>query len=257
VKVATWNINGINSRIRLVLDWCEREEPDVLCLQETKCVDTRFPQKQFRAAGYDHIEFTGEKAYNGVAIVSRFPIGKIERRLPGDDPTSPKRFIAGDIKGVRIVNVYVPHGTLIGSEKFDYKLKWLGRLRRYFERKLDVEGRAILCGDLNVAPHELDVWKPAQWANKLHFTKPEREAILKLKQWGFVDLFRQMNGEVQEFSWWDYFFHSFEKDRGLRIDHIWASPPLADCCVGCWIDKEPRKLEKTSDHAPVIADFRI
>ena len=255
MKVATWNINGINSRIRLGLDWCRREQPDVLCLQETKCVDARFPHKQFRAAGFEHVEFAGEKAYNGVAIVSKFPISNPERSLPDDDGSAPKRFLAGDINGVRIVNVYVPHGTLLGSEKFDYKLQWLSRLRKYFDRRFTTDDSVLLCGDLNVAPHELDVWKPAQWANKLHFTKPERDAILKLKRWGFVDLFRQMNGEIQEFSWWDYFFHSFEKDRGLRIDHIWTSPPLAEQCTGCWIDKEPRKLEKTSDHAPVVAQF--
>lgn len=255
VKVATWNINGINARIRLVLDWCNREQPDVLCLQETKCIDARFPHRQFRAAGYEHIEFTGEKAYNGVAIISKNRVNKLEKELPGDDDDSPKRFIAGEIGGIRIVNVYVPHGTLIGSYKFDFKLKWLARLRKYFDSGFKADDNVLLCGDLNVAPHELDVWKPSQWANKLHFTRPERDAILHLKRWGFVDLFRQMNGEVQEFSWWDYFFQSFEKDRGLRLDHIWTSPLLAETCVGCWIDKEPRKLQKTSDHAPVIAEF--
>lgn len=255
MKVATWNINGINSRIKLVLDWCKSEQPDVLCLQETKCVDARFPDRQFRSAGFPYVEFTGEKAYNGVAIVSKLPIDNLEKGLPGDGDDAPKRFIAGDIKGIRVVNVYVPHGTLIGSEKFDFKLKWLARLRKYFDKKFDPNDSVLLCGDLNVAPHELDVWKPSLWANKLHFTKPEREAILKLKRWGFVDLFRQMNDEAQEFSWWDYFHHSFEKDRGLRIDHIWTSSSLAERCVECWIDKEPRRLERTSDHAPVIAEF--
>ena len=257
MKVATWNINGINSRIRLVLDWCRREQPDVLCLQETKCVDVRFPHRQFRAAGYEHVEFTGEKAYNGVAIISKHSIEDLEKHLPDEGPDAPKRFVAGSVKGIRIVNVYVPHGTLIGSEKFDFKLNWLARLRKYFDENHSSDDSLLLCGDLNIAPHELDVWKPSKWANKLHFTKPEREAILKLKRWGFVDLFRQINGEVQEFSWWDYFFHSFEKDRGLRIDHIWTSAILAERCVGCWIDKDPRRLEKTSDHAPVIADFVV
>jgi len=257
VKIATWNINGINSRIRLVLDWCGREQPDVLCLQETKCVDARFPHRQFRAAGYEHVEFTGEKAYNGVAVVSKHPIESVEKCLPADGADAPKRFIAGDIEGLRIVNVYVPHGTLLGSEKFVYKLKWIARLRKYFDDNFRTEDSVLLCGDLNVAPHELDVWKPSLWANKLHFTKPERDALLDLKRWGFVDLFRQMNDEVREFSWWDYFHHSFEKDRGLRIDHIWTSPPLADMCIGCWIDKAPRAFEKTSDHAPVVAEFKL
>ena len=255
VKIATWNINGINSRIGQVLEWCSSEQPDVLCLQETKCVDARFPVKPLRSAGFDHVEFTGEKAYNGVAIISMHPIDNLQKSLPQDGDAAPKRFIAGDINGIRIVNVYVPHGTKIGTEKFAYKLDWLARLRKHFDKSFRKDDNLLLCGDLNIAPHPLDVWKPQLWSDKLHFTKPEREALLDLKRWGFVDLFRQMNDELQEYSWWDYFHHSFEKDHGLRIDHIWSSSPLAEKCVGCWIDKEPRKLEKTSDHAPVIAEF--
>ena len=257
MKIATWNINGINSRIGLVLDWCKNEQPDVLCLQETKCVDERFPHRKFRAIGLEHAEFTGEKAYNGVAIISKFPLSSLNKKLPDDDEAAPKRFIAANLNGVSIVNVYVPHGTLLGSEKFDYKLNWVRRLRKYFDKNFAPNDKVLLCGDLNVAPHELDVWKPSLWANKLHFTKPEREAILDLKRWGFVDLFRQMNDERKEFSWWDYFHHSFEKDRGLRIDHIWTSPALAENCSDCWIDKHPRGLEKPSDHAPVLAEFRF
>jgi exodeoxyribonuclease-3 len=234
-----------------------REQPDVLCLQETKCIDSRFPHRQFRATGYEHVEFTGEKGYNGVAIISKRPIENLETKLPKDDDRSPKRFIAGDIGGVRIVNVYVPHGTLIDTEKYEYKLEWLRRLRKYFDKNFDDSDAVLLCGDLNVAPHELDVWKPSVWANKLHFTRHEREALIYVKKWGFVDLFRHINGEVQEFSWWDYFYHSFEKDRGLRIDHIWTSQTLADKCTGCWIDKQPRGLERPSDHAPVVAEFRL
>ena len=257
MKVATWNINGINSRIRLVLGWCKTERPDVLCLQETKCIDARFPHRQFRAIGYEHVEFTGEKAYNGVAIISKRPIENLETKLPKDDDGSPKRFIAGDIDCVRIVNVYVPHGTLIGTEKYEYKLEWLRRLRKYCDKNFDNNDDVLLCGDLNVAPHELDVWKPSAWANKLHFTKQERQALLEVKKWGFVDLFRQMNGELQEYSWWDYFFHSFEKDRGLRIDHIWTSPALTAKAKSCVIDKTPRFLEKPSDHTPVVAEFGV
>jgi exodeoxyribonuclease III len=255
LKIATWNINGINSRLQHVLDWCAANDPDVLCLQELKCVDSRFPKQKLRAAGLPHIEFHGEKAYNGVAILSKHRIYNLQKNFPGDADDAPRRLIAGTIGGVRLVNVYAPHGTALGSDKFDFKLNWLRRLREYFDTSFDRDGDVLLCGDLNVAPHELDVWKPSLWKDKLHFTKPEREALLHLKRWGFVDVFRQVNDELQEFSWWDYFHHSFEKDRGLRIDHIWTSPPLAETCLGCWIDKEPRKLEKTSDHAPVIAEF--
>lgn len=259
MKIATWNINGINSRFQQVLDWCAANEPDVLCLQETKCVDAKFPTKRLRAAGFEHIEFVGEKAYNGVAMMSRFPLEKVNENFPGDAADAPKRLIAATVNGIRIVNVYVPHGTLFGSDKFAFKLEWIARLRKYFEENYDVDDEVLLCGDLNVAPHELDVWKPSLWKDKMHFTKPERDAIRELKRWGFVDLFRQLNDDQpDEFTWWDIFRESsFQKNRGLRIDHIWASPPLAGACTDCWIDKTPRALEKPSDHAPVIAEFDI
>lgn len=255
VRIATWNINGVNSRLRHVLDWSGRERPDVLCLQETKCTDDRFPFRELRAAGFEHIEAHGEKAYNGVAILSRLPITGPQKNFPGDEPVAPRRLIAGTIGGIRIVNVYVPHGTALGSDKFAFKLDWLRRLRKYFDSDFDTGEDVLLCGDLNVAPHEMDVWKPSLWKDKLHFTKPERDAIRMVKNWGFVDLFRQMNDDAREYSWWDYFRNNFEKDRGLRIDHIWASQPLAERCIGCWIDKEPRRREHPSDHAPVVADL--
>lgn len=255
MKIATWNINGINSRLRHVIDWCENVQPDVLCLQETKVVDARFPHSKLRASGYPHIEFQGEKAYNGVAIISKYPIHDLQKNFPRDADDAPQRLIAGTINGIRIVNVYVPHGTAFGSDKFAFKLDWIKRLRKYFNKNHSLGDDVLLCGDLNVAPHELDVWKPSLWKDKMHFTQPEREALLDLKRWGFVDLFRQINDDVKEFTWWSNFHHDFEKDRGLRIDHIWASPPLAEKCTDCWIDKAPRALEKPSDHAPVIAVF--
>lgn len=255
MKIATWNINGINSRIGQVVDWSVKNLPDVLCLQETKCVDARFPLAKLRSAGFEHIAFHGEKAYNGVAILARHPIENLEKNFPGDEPEAPRRLIAATINGIRIVNTYVPHGTALGTDKFAFKLDWLARLRAYFDDNFDREDNILLCGDLNVAPHESDAWNPRLWANKTHFSKPEREALLNVKRWGFVDVFRQMNMEVGEYSWWDHFHHSFEKNRGLRIDHIWTSAPLAELCTDCWIDREPRALEKPSDHAPVIAEF--
>ncbi|MEK7856445.1 MAG: exodeoxyribonuclease III [Acidobacteriota bacterium] len=255
MKIATWNINGINSRLQHVVDWSVKNQPDVLCLQELKCVDSRFPLQKLRAAGFQYVEFHGEKAYNGVAILSKHPIDDVQKNFAGDAQDAPRRLIAGTIEGVRIVNVYVPHGTALGTDKFTFKLDWLARLREYFDDNFDVDDDVILSGDLNVAPHELDVWKPSLWKDKTHFSKAEREAILNVKRWGFVDVFRQLNDDVKEFSWWSNFHHDFEKDRGLRIDHIWASPPLAEACSDCWIDKEPRALEKPSDHAPVVAEF--
>lgn len=257
MKIATWNINGINSRLQQVVDWCEANQPDVLCLQETKCVDARFPHQRFRSIGFNNIEFTGEKAYNGVAIISKLPLVDVEKKFPDDAPDAPKRLIAATAGDMRIVNAYVPHGTKFGSDKFTFKLDWLARLRRYFDENHDGGSNVLLCGDLNVAPHELDVWKPSLWKDKMHFTKPERDSIRDLKKWGFVDVFRAINDDEQAFSWWSNFHHDFEKDRGLRIDHIWTSPPLADLCTDCWIDKQPRALEKPSDHAPVVAEFTI
>ena len=163
--------------------------------------------------------------------------------------------IAATIQGVRIVNTYIPNGTQLGTDKFAFKLDWLQRLRRFFDETCDLNKHVLLCGDFNVAVNELDVWSVPQWTGKLHFTKPERAAMHYVKQWGFVDLFRKMNGDMQEFSWWDYREGAWQKNHGLRIDHIWTSPSLADKCTGCWIDKSPRALEKPSDHAPVIAGF--
>lgn len=255
MKIATWNINGINSRLQHVLDWSAKNQPDVLCLQELKCVDSRFPHQKLRTAGFPHIEFQGEKAYNGVAILARHPISDIQKNFPDDDPDAPRRLISGNINGIRIVNVYAPHGTAVGSDKMAFKLDWFKRLRKYFDKNFKPADRLLLLGDLNVAPHEMDVWKPSAWKDKTHFSKAEREALHDLKRWGFVDVFRQLNDDVREFTWWSNFHHDFEKDRGLRIDLIWTSPTLAERCMDCWIDKEPRALERPSDHAPVVAEF--
>lgn len=257
MKIATWNINSINSRLAHVVSWCEKNQPDVLCLQETKTTDDKFPVQRMRSLGFTDIAFHGEKSYNGVALLSKYPIRDLQKNFPGDKADAPRRLIGGTVNGVRVVNTYVPHGTALGSDKFTFKLDWLERLRRYFDESFSLDDNVVLCGDLNVAPHEMDVWKVSVWRDKLHFSRPERDAIRDVKRWGFVDVFRQVNDDEGEFSWWDYFHHSFEKNRGLRIDHIWASPPLAERCTDCWIDREPRALEKPSDHAPVVAEFVV
>lgn len=255
MKIATWNINGLTSRISHVIEWSAMNGTDVLCLQETKCVDAKFPTQRLRAAGYEYVAFNGEKSYNGVAILSRLPLENVEVRLPGDDSDFASRFVAATVGGVTLVNVYVPHGTKVGIDKFAFKLAWMSRLRKYFDERFATDANVILCGDLNVAPHEMDVWNPRLQQDKTHFSKPEREALLNIKKWGFVDLFRQFNDEPGEYSWWSHFHHDFEKNRGMRIDHIWASPPLAEKCRDCWIDRHPRSLDKPSDHAPVLAAF--
>ncbi|MEO8041677.1 MAG: exodeoxyribonuclease III [Acidobacteriota bacterium] len=255
MKIATWNINSIKSRIDHVLKWCQVNQPDVVCLQETKSVDEKFPYNRLRAIGYPHIEHLGERAYNGVAILAKHPLTDVVNKLPGDKTDKQSRMIAATINGTCLINVYGPHGTSQGTSKYQFKLDWIKRLRTYLDKEYDTCENVVLCGDLNVAPHELDVWSVPAWRNKLHFTKPERDAIQDLKKWGFVDLFRQINGDEREFSWWSNFRHDFEKDRGLRIDHIWASPSLAERCTDCWIDKDPRGWDHPSDHAPVVAEF--
>lgn len=255
MKIATWNVNSIRSRIDHVLRWCETIQPDILCLQETKVTDERFPIKKLSSIGYPHTALLGERGYNGVAIISKLPLTDIQKNLPDEKKPAQSRLVAATIGGLRVVNVYAPHGTKQATVRYDFKLRYFERLRKYFDKNFDRDDDVILIGDLNVAPHELDVWKVSVWRDKLHFTKPERDVLQNVKKWGFVDLFRQINGDVKEFTWWDQYFNAFERDRGLRIDQIWASPPLAERCTDCWIDKDPRGWDHPSDHAPVVAEF--
>lgn len=256
MKIATWNVNSINIRLEQLLDWLSSTGTDVVCLQETKCVDDNFPFQALNEAGYQ-TAFFGQKSYNGVAILSKHEIENVQKGFGDDDDESPKRLIAADIKGVRIVNTYIPNGTELWTDKFTFKLDWLLKLRQMFDLDCSTAKDVLLCGDFNVAPEEVDVWSVPAWQGKLHFSKPERAAIEHVKQWGFTDLFREKNGDVQEFSWWNYREGAWQRNRGLRIDHIWTSRPLADKCTGCWIDKDPRDLERPSDHTPVVAEFKI
>ncbi|MBX3294835.1 MAG: exodeoxyribonuclease III [Acidobacteria bacterium] len=256
MKIAAWNVNSINARMEHLLDWLERAGPDVVCLQETKCVDENFPFAAITEAGYK-AEFFGQKSYNGVAILSKHEISDVVKGFPDDDGESPKRLIAGTIGGVRIVNTYIPNGTELWTDKFTFKLDWLQKLRRFFDENCSTENDVLLCGDFNVAMEDLDVWSVQQWEGKLHFSKPERAAMYHVKQWGFVDTFRKINGDAQEFSWWNYREGAWQRNRGLRIDYIWTSPALAEKCIDCVIDRSTRSLEKPSDHAPVIAEFKL
>ena len=258
MKIATWNINGINSRLEHVVKWSLVAKPDVLCLQETKTPDAKFPVMKLKKIGFEYIEVHGEKSYNGVAILSRLPLEDVLKGFPKETPDEPKRVIAATVEGVRVVNAYFPHGTQIGSDKFHFKIDWVAKLRKYFDKYYDREDMVLLCGDTNITPHEMDLWNVRYWAPRMHFTKEEREVLQKLKQWGFIDVFRQMNDQPGEYTWWDTFRESsFPKNRGLRLDHIWASQPLAELCSDCWVDREPRGWDHPSDHAPVLADFMI
>lgn len=256
MKIATWNVNSISVRLQQVLDWLGGNRPDVLCLQEIKCVDEKFPAASFREAGYESAVF-GQPTYNGVAILSRKGMDGVQRGLPGDEPDAQRRLIAATIGGVRVVNVYIPNGSEVGSDKYAYKLAWLGRLKDFFDSHCDASGQLVLCGDFNIAPEDRDVHDPDLWAGKVLCSDAEREALEKIRQWGLVDLFRNFHRDGGHFSWWDYRAGGFRRNHGLRIDHLWATGSLAAHCVDSWIDKIPRALEKPSDHAPVIAEFKL
>ncbi len=256
MKIATWNVNSIAIRLEAVFNWLDATKTDVLCLQETKCVDEKFPLEAIENFGY-HAAFMGQKSYNGVAILSKHELENVQYNFADDDADAPKRLIAATVNNIRIVNTYIPNGTEIWTDKFTFKLDWLQRLRKLFDETCDKNSDVLLCGDFNVAPEEADVWSVPVWQGKLHFSKPERAAIHHVKQWGFTDVFRQINGDVQEFSWWNYREGAFFKNQGLRIDHIWTSKSLAEKCVGCRIDREPRTWERPSDHTPVVAEFNI
>ncbi|MDQ3179338.1 MAG: exodeoxyribonuclease III [Acidobacteriota bacterium] len=254
MKIATWNVNSIAIRLEQVLNWLKTHDIDVLCLQETKCVDEKFPLEEIQNAGYN-AAFVGQKSYNGVAILSKHSITDVQYNFPDDDADAPKRLIAATVENIRIVNTYIPNGTELWTDKFTFKLDWLQRLRNFFDETCPKDSDVLLCGDFNVAPDERDVWDVKTWEGKLHFTKAERAALDYVKKWGLLDVFRQINGDEQKFSWWNYREGAFFKNHGLRIDHIWTSKSLAEKCVGCWIDKTPRSLERPSDHTPVVAEF--
>jgi len=252
VKLATWNINSIRARQARLVAWLERERPDVLCLQEIKVEDAGFPSEALRALGYEAVTF-GQRSYNGVAILSTQALTDVTRGF-GDGEDDPEaRVIAATTHGVRVVCVYVVNGQELGSDRYPYKLAWLRRLRAFLDRTTTPDLPVVLCGDMNVAPDDRDVWSPEQWREQIHCSTAERAALAEVTKFGLVDLFRIKNGDAKLYSWWDYRGVAFFKDQGLRIDHIFATQPLADRCTACTIDRTARKGQDASDHAPVIA----
>lgn len=256
LKIATWNVNSVLARLPVVTRWLEEARPDALCLQETKCVDDKFPADAFAELGYRSETF-GQRTYNGVAILSRSPLKDTQRGFPGDDESAQARLLAATVEGVRVVNVYIPNGAFVGSDKYRFKLEWMKRLRGFFDTLYERNEQVLLCGDFNVAPEERDVHDPEMWQGRVLFSKRERAALDNIKGWGFDDAFRLHTEEGGNFSWWDYRAGAFRRDAGLRIDHIWVSPTLAAHCRASWIDKEPRGWERPSDHTPVVAEFEI
>ena len=253
MKLATWNVNSIRARLAHVLDWLEANRPDALCLQETKVVDADFPLEPLRDAGY-HVAHIGQKSYNGVATITRAPSTDIDIALPGLDGEQ-KRAIAVTFMGVRVVNVYVPNGERVGSDKYEFKLKWLTALRRYLLGALDRYPLLVVVGDFNVAPEDRDVYDPTLWRNQVLFSQPERQALHSVVGVGLADVFRRFEQPLASYTWWDYRQGAFRRNLGLRIDHIFCSARLTDRCIACSIDKSPRALERPSDHAPVVVEF--
>ena len=255
MKLATWNVNSIRVRLPRLLTWLERRQPDVVCLQEIKVVDANFPVKEIEALGYRCL-VDGQKTYNGVAILSRAEATDPVGSLPGDGPDAERRIQVATIEGIRIVNVYVPNGSEVGSDKYAYKLDWYHRLRAFLDASFDPQGEVLLCGDFNVAPEDRDVWDPEQWRGQILFSEPEKEALRNVIAWGLTDALRIHHAEGGLYTWWDYRAGAFHRGWGLRIDHILVTSPLAKRCTAVEIDRDERKGEKPSDHAPVVATFQ-
>jgi exodeoxyribonuclease-3 len=250
--VASWNVNSIRAREPRLLRWLGARRPDVVCLQELKVAEEAFPFAALREAGY-HAAVHGQRTYNGVAVLSREEPKDVERGLGDDDEQA--RLIAVRVGGLRVVCAYVPNGEEVGSEKWTYKLDWLHRLRAYLDRRCRPDEPLVLGGDFNVAPEVRDVVDPAVWAGSVLFHPEARAALEEVRRWGLADTLRLHHPEPGLYSWWDYRRLAFPKNRGLRIDLILASAPLAERCRAASIDREERKGKQPSDHAPVMAEF--
>ncbi|WP_353570789.1 exodeoxyribonuclease III [Candidatus Albibeggiatoa sp. nov. BB20] len=253
--IATWNVNSLRVRLAHVIDWLQEKQPDVLALQEIKLTDDKFPTEALQEIGYQAV-FAGQKTYNGVALLSREAATDIITDFPSlDDPQ--RRVLGANFAGVRVLNLYVPNGSEVGSEKYAYKLNWLQYLQQHVQFERQQHEKYIVLGDFNIAPDDRDVHDPEVWQDSILVSPSERDALQKLLDLGFHDSFRLFESEAGHFSWWDYRAAAFRRNRGVRIDLILASEALKAQCISCQTDIEPRKLERPSDHAPVIAQFDI
>jgi len=253
LKVASWNVNSLNVRLPHVLAWCDVARPDILALQETKLTDDRFPVEALLEAGY-HSVYSGQKTYNGVAILSREPAMDSVTDIDGlDDPQ--RRILAATVGDVRIINLYVVNGSEVGSEKYVYKLHWLEQVNRFIAQETQKFDKLIVLGDFNIAPEDRDVHDPEAWHERILCSTPERQALQTMLDFGLSDTFRLFEQEERTWSWWDYRMAAFRRNMGLRIDLVLASESLAKNCNASYIDKEPRRQERPSDHAPAVAEF--
>ncbi|MDF2388892.1 exodeoxyribonuclease III [Nostoc ellipsosporum NOK] len=262
MKIATWNVNSIRTRLEQVIDWLSENPVDVLCLQETKVIDNDFPRSPFENLGYN-LYLSGQKAYNGVALISRQPLIDVSTGfsaiLPNLDPQwdEQKRVITGVIDGIRIVNLYVPNGSAVGSEKYEFKLRWLTVLREYLRSLLLVQPAICMCGDFNIALEDKDIHSKANPDNHIMASEPERQALRDVLELGFADAFRKFTTEGGHYSWWDYRAAAFRRNLGWRIDHHYLTPVLYERATSCIIDVTPRKLTQPSDHTPVIVELTM
>ena len=255
MRLATWNVNSLKVRLPQVLNWLKLHRPDVLCLQETKLEDANFPVQDIQAAGYQ-VLCSGQKTYNGVAILSRVAASDALTAIPAfDDPQ--KRVLAANIGSLRVFCLYVPNGESVDSDKYRYKLQWLAAVTAWLKRELAVNPRLVVLGDFNIAPEARDVHDSEAWEGRVLFSAPERKAFQDLIEIGLKDAFRLFDQPERSFTWWDYRMNAFKRKLGLRIDHVLVGDNLGTACRACTIDVEPRKSERPSDHAPVWADLEI
>jgi exodeoxyribonuclease-3 len=256
MKIVTWNVNGIRARLVRVLDWIKRNQPDLLCMQETKASDEEFPWREIETLGY-RVEAYGQKGFNGVALVSREPLAEVTRGFDGDPDPAQKRVLAATFRDLRVVTAYVPNGTELGSEKFAHKLLWMDRFRAHLDAAYRPTDRLLVLGDLNVAPEDRDVHDPARWAGKLLCTDSEREKFGALLAWGLRDGLRTLTEEGGIYTWWDYRLMAFQRGWGLRIDHALVTPAvtLRSFTVDLEERRKPRQGEIPSDHAPVVLEI--
>jgi exodeoxyribonuclease III len=255
MKLATWNVNSLAVRLPQVLEWLSQYPVDALVLQETKLVDEKFPQQELETAGY-HAVFHGQKTYNGVALLSRVPASDVTRNIPAHEDTQ-ARVIAGTVSGVRIVGGYFPNGQAPDSDKFVYKMGWLDALNGWIKSEMEAFPQLVLMGDFNIAPDDRDVYDPVAWKDQIHCTPQERAHFAALLGLGMKDAFRLFEQPPKSWSWWDYRNLAFRKNQGLRIDHILVSDALQGKVAKCHIDKQPRRNERPSDHAPVVVELTL
>jgi exodeoxyribonuclease III len=260
MKIATWNVNSVRTRLEQVINWLSENPVDVLCLQETKVIDQDFPRLDFEKLGY-YLYISGQKSYNGVALISRQSLTDVSTGftaiLPGLDAEwdTQKRVITGVFSGIRIVNLYVPNGSSIGSEKYEYKLGWLKLLKEYLQVLLLTNSPISICGDFNIALENIDINDKVNIDNHIMASVPERQALRDILSLGFADAFRKFNHQGENYTWWDYRTAAFKRNLGWRIDHHYLTPDLYERAQSCVIDVEPRKLNQPSDHTPVIVEF--